>query len=210
MVFLKFLIFTISVILLSLSTSVLVEYFHCRRPQYDPRLWNHGSIQTYNNCYIYALNRPKTSRTRKTSPGLGYHKGGGNKGTSDIGRDYSNYTCDYFDKLIKNDIPGAIKFDVDSVERVKCPSSHYEIALALDDEGDNDFHFYRKDCNTKYWSHKPGSSPVTKEDASGKLILDPQKSDRDFPNHNYNNFCGYYCIPNKPNVYEDTKRQLGL
>ena len=187
----------------------------CQRPEFNPDIWNHDSVQTYNNCYIYALNKPKTTRTRKTSPGLG-EDGGGNMGTKDYGRDYSNYTCDYFDKLIKNDIPQAIRYDVDSIDDVKCPDNYYEIALVLDDNktpdisGDDDFHFYRKDCNTEFWSHKPGSAPVTKLDASGNYILDPQKSDRDFDNHNYYKFCGYYCIPNDTTTYDSTKVSLNI
>ena len=215
MILVRLFIFALCVVLFSLSTSVLVEYFMCQRPEYNQELWNHNSIQKYNNCYIYALNKPKTSRTNKTSPGLG-EKGGGEYGTPDFGRDYSIYTCDYFDKLIKNDIPGAIRYEVDSIDKVKCPKNYYEIALVLDDNhtpntsGDDDFHFYRKDCGTEYWSHKPGSSPVKKTDASGKLILDPQHSDRNFSNHNYYKFCSYYCIPNNTDVYEATKNKLGL
>ena len=215
MILTRLVLFTICIVLLTLSTSALVEYFMCQRPEYNSKLWNHGSIQTYNNCYIYALNKPKTSRTRKTSPGLG-EMGGGEPNTRDFGRDYSNYTCNYFDQLIKNDIPGAIKQDVDSIDKVNCPPDHYEIALVLDDNktpnksGDDDFHFYRKDCDTEFWSHKPGSAPVTKKDASGNLILDPQHSDRNFSNHNYYKFCSYYCIPNKTGTYESTKEELKL
>ena len=215
MILSKFIVFLICVVLLSISTSALVEFFNCQRPEYNSKLWNHNSVQKYNNCYIYALNKPKTTRTQKTSPGLG-EKGGGESGTGDFGRDYSNYTCDYFDKLIKNDIPGAIRHQVDSIDKVKCPANHYEIALVLDDNktpnvsGDDDFHFYRKDCGTEFWSHKPGSAPVKKTDASGNLILDPQKSNRNFPNHNYYNFCGYYCIPHDVGTYLSTKSELGL
>jgi hypothetical protein len=203
-------------IVLSISTSFIVEFFSC--PTYNPNLWNHDKVQTYNNCYVYALNRPETRRTKKTSPGLG-EKGAGDKGIGDYGRDYSNYTCSYFDELIKHDIPNAIKMDVKDAKELsgKCPESYHEIALVLDDnftpdkKDEDDFHFYRRDCGTKFWSHKPGSAPVTKLDASGKYITDPQYSDRNFSNHNYYKFCGYYCIPNQENeIYELTKKELGL
>ena len=215
MFLIRLLLFAICIVFLSLTTSTLVEYFMCQRPEYNPELWNHSSIQTYNNCYIYALNKPKSSRTRKTSPGLG-EQGAGESGTRDFGRDYSNYTCDYFDKLIKNDIPEAIRYNVGSINNFSCPTNYYEIALVLDDnhtphkKGDDDFHFYRKDCGTEYWSHKPGSAPVTKKDASGNLIVDPQHSNRDFPNHNYYKFCGYYCVPNNTNIYDSTKVKLNM
>ena len=111
MFFSRFIVFIICIILLSISTSALVEFFTCQRPEYNPKLWNHSSVQTYNNCYIYALNKPKTTRIRKTSPGLGVN-GAGEEGTGNFGRDYSNYTCDYFDKLIKN-------LDIKSLRSIK-------------------------------------------------------------------------------------------
>ena len=215
MLFSKFVIFIICATLLSISTSALVEFFQCQRPEYNPDLWNHSRIQTYNNCYVYALNRPKTTRTRKTSPGLG-EKGAGNSNISDYGRDYSNYKCSYFDELIKHDIPNSFKSTASSASNLKCPSTHHEIALVLDDNktpnegGDDDFHFYRKDCDTNLWSHKPGSAPVTKFDASGRFITDPKFSDRNFSNHNYYQFCGYYCVPNNDTTYQYTKKELGL
>ena len=86
MILTRLLVFAICVILLTLSTSALVEYFMCQRPEYNSTLWNHGTIQSYNNCYIYALNKPKTTRTRKTSPGLG-EMGAGEPNTRDFGRD---------------------------------------------------------------------------------------------------------------------------
>lgn len=215
MLFYKFVIFLICIILLSISTSALVEFFMCQRPEFNPKLWNHDFVKKYNNCYIYALNKPKTTRVKKTSPGLG-EIGGGEKGIGDFGRDYSNYTCKYFDKLIKHDIPGIKKSNANSVQELQCPPDHYEIALVLDDGGtpkkmgDNDFHFYRKDCNTEFWSHKPGAAAVTKKDASGNFILDPKFSDRNFPNHNYYKFCSYYCVPNKTDIYEATKKELKM
>jgi len=212
----RLLIFIICVMILSVTTGALVEFFSC--PKYNAELWNHDKVQTYNNCYVYALNRPKTTRTKKTSPGLGA-KGAGDIGIGDYGRDYGNYQCEYFDKLIKHDIPSAIKMDVNNADELegRCPESHHEIALVLDDNytpnksGDDDFHFYRRDCGTKLWSHKPGSAPVTKLDASGNYITDPKYSDRNFSNHNYYKFCSYYCVPNNDNsTYEKTKKELGL
>jgi hypothetical protein len=216
MIFWRFFLLVLSVVLLSMSTASLVEFFECTRPLYDSAVWNHSQVQKYNNCYIYALNRPKTSRTQKTSPGLGQN-GGGDKGTANMYRDYNIYTCDYFDQLIKNDIPGAVRMNhIQSAGQLTCPNNYYEAALVLDDDGtpynsdEDDFHFYRKDCGTNLWSHKPGSAPVTKLDASGQYITDPKTSDRNFPNHNYYKFCGYYCVPHDESTYKSTKKELGL
>ena len=61
------------------------------------------------------------------------------------------------------------------------PCNHYRIAIVLDNEGDHrDYHFYRQDSNG-LWSHKDGGMPVTNKDASGKLIYDPKKADKNYP-----------------------------
>jgi hypothetical protein len=216
MVIIRLVLLIFSVILLSFSTASLVEFFEsCRRPIFHPELWNHNKVQFYNNCYVYALNRPKTDRTKKTSPGLGI-KGAGDPGTVDMGRDYNNYTCDYFHQLIINDVPGAFKENANSSTEMKCPDTHHEMALVLDDNktshvsDDNDFHFYRRDCGTELWSHKPGSAPVTRLDASGQYITDPKTANHDYPNHDYYKFCGYYCVPNGTNTYDSTKTELKM
>ena len=40
---------------------------------------------------------------------------------------------------------------------------------------DVDFHWYRLD-NTGFWSHKPGSTPVTDVDGAGNKITDPRQA----------------------------------
>ena len=209
----KLVILLACAVLLSISASAIVEFFSC--PSYNPDLWNHDKIQTYNNCYVYALNRPETRRVNKTSPGLG-EKGAGDKGIGDYGRDYSNYTCNYFDELIKHDIPNAIKMNVKNAKELKCPESYHEIALVLDDnftpnkKDDDDFHFYRRIVELNFGVINQVQL-LTKLDASGNFITDPQYSDRNFSNHNYYKFCGYYCVPNNENeIYELTKKELGL
>ena len=87
----------------------------------------------------------------------------------------------------------------------KPPCNHYKIALVIDDSGEEqDYHFYRED-EDGYWSHKPGKSDVRRHDASGKLIRDPEKADRNYDqqnddndnetDNNYYKFCGYYSVP---------------
>jgi hypothetical protein len=64
----------------------------------------------------------------------------------------------------------------------------------------NTYHFYRAN-NQGSWDHKPGISPISNLDASGREIYVPHFADRDYSNDSdddsikYNNFCGYYCIP---------------
>jgi len=49
-----------------------------------------------------------------------------------------------------------------------------------------DYHWYRQDDNG-CWSHKPGSTPVTNLDDSGRFIADPLACDRG----DYTDFCVY-------------------
>ena len=54
------------------------------------------------------------------------------------------------------------------------------------------------------WSHKTGTNDVSRLDANGDIIINPEYCDRDYTTvnkkedeHNYNLFCGYFSIPNK-------------
>jgi hypothetical protein len=52
--------------------------------------------------------------------------------------------------------------------------------------------------NSKTWSHKPGSTPVTDKDADGNLIFDPLKANWNFNNKggvNYSKNCCFFTIP---------------
>ena len=48
------------------------------------------------------------------------------------------------------------------------------------------YHWYREDKGG-YWSHKPGITPVTNIDASGRLISNPAKANHNYGLVNYNN-----------------------
>ena len=52
--------------------------------------------------------------------------------------------------------------------------------------------------NSKTWSHKPGSTPVSDVDADGKLIFDPLLANWDYSNRggvNYSKKCCFFTIP---------------
>ncbi len=68
-------------------------------------------------------------------------------------------------------------------------------------EGNGGFHFYRLDDKT--WSHKANNCNVSRIDASGLKIEDPQKCLRNYRlvirnnlnvDLNYNTFVGYYYV----------------
>ena len=69
-------------------------------------------------------------------------------------------------------------------------SGHY---VSLHIWPDSNFHWLRMDAN-KYWSHKPGGSPVRNVDNNGDLIDDPAKADVS----PWTQHCGYMLA--KPSV----------
>jgi len=83
-----------------------------------------------------------------------------------------------------------------STFEAKCPSGYRKIAVVADP--DQDYHLYRQDRDGK-WSHKPGSTKVTRLDTTGRPIYDPQLATRESTDSqlDYTRFCGYLCIPSR-------------
>jgi hypothetical protein len=76
----------------------------------------------------------------------------------------------------------------------RCSVDSYKGALVVDPG--SDYHYYRLN-DEGYWTHKPGYKPSTKYDASGNMITDPEKANRNYGKLNYKDFCGYFCVPRK-------------
>ena len=80
-----------------------------------------------------------------------------------------------------------------------CPPGAYKVALVFDEQGD--YHWYRQDPDG-YWSHKPGTAPVTRceSNQSNALIANPETADRDYDGDIY-----YFAVSpwNQFYVYPD-------
>lgn len=63
----------------------------------------------------------------------------------------------------------------------------YKVALVI--APNLDYHWYRQDSDG-LWSHKPGTTPVTRLDNSNNLIIDPQTANRG----PYTEFIGYFEV----------------
>lgn len=86
-----------------------------------------------------------------------------------------------------------------------CTTDAYKGALVV--APGTDYHYYRLN-DDGYWTHKPGYKPSSQYDASGNMILDPQKANRNYGRLNYKDFCGYFCVPReatKKRMYHDAR-----
>lgn len=129
---------------------------------------------------------------------VGYHQPGATRKVNRRLRRQSYGRCASLIKLIRQDVHQMRRIGYNR----KCPAGYSKIALVIDPM--DDYHFYRQDPNG-YWSHKPGSQPVTRLDADGVLILDPKTANRDYKTTqnkdlNYTLFCDFFCVPRRVRI----------
>ena len=154
---------------------------------YNPILWNdNNNIKSSHNCYTYALGKIVKGLKSKAQPGYA-------SGYKHINN--SEFNCSKFKERLKKDSPGSYVETFDN----SCLPGFYKIFLALDPK--NDYHWWRQNKD-ELWSHKPGSTDVTKVDADGKKIKNPVLSNRKFKHRNYYEPCFYACI------YSDLARSI--
>jgi hypothetical protein len=182
-----------------------IKLFPNPRPLYEnPRpediTWN--SRKKEFNCYAYAVSGIEKNPDLNL-PSVPGTIGGGGLQNNDI---INSLIKDGLKKLENS--PGSIP---------QPEQGHYLIALVVDNRSGkgfnqagsltqkSDFHFYRLDTDGT-WSHKANNCNVSRIDASGQTILNPEFADRDYRkilingiqfNINYNEFIGYFQVPNK-------------
>lgn len=165
---------------------------------YRPDLWS-DEVEANNNCYAYAINNqvhPGTnSLWKKQQPG------------EYAGNQFTEFTGDSLIEATSSDFKAYTSFKgqkyvFESIgKNDACPPGTYKVALAYFSKGfwifkTNDYHWYRQDADG-YWSHKPGTTAVRREDNSGKLITDPETCNRG----NYNKFVGFFAVTPWSNLY---------
>jgi hypothetical protein len=141
-----------------------------RATVYEPTWWNDGGQkQLHNNCYNYACNYRTDTFAQ---PG----RANGNRITA--------FSC------VGVRPPALSDALVDWPQRqIQCPAQGSLVGLFIWPRWD--YHWYRMDQNG-FWSHKPGGTPVTNLDNSGKMIADPRLADRG----RYTDFCGFMVVMN--------------
>lgn len=149
------------------------HHCHCA-PLYEPAWWNDGAQkQLHNNCYNYASNY-RTDNFRLVP--------GGSQPGAAAGAMYTQLTCASVRPAAEAD--GVI---AKPLANNKCPGEGHLVALVI--APGIDFHWYRKGRNG-YWTHKPGSTPVTQVDNSNALIPDPRTANRGM----YTQFCTFMVV----------------
>ena len=157
---------------------------------YEPKFikfW--GSKKQYieaNNCYAYAANQFRFWRPHKAQPGENRHKVHNTM-------KYVPLECDAITKAVLHDAGnGAYKC---KDPNKACGKGLSKIMMVIAPKGSQDFHFYRQDKDGT-WSHKQGwGYGPTKLDASGKVIVDPRKCNRNYGRLNYSKVCSTMCVP---------------
>jgi hypothetical protein len=140
----------------------------CRcAPLYEPAWWNNDPTRLgCNNCYNYSTNYRTDNFAQ---PGMA-------SGVS------HNTTCPTV-------IPAAVADGLinSPTANNRCPAEGHLVALVM--APGYDYHWYRKGRNG-YWTHKPGSTPVTNVDNNGNLIPDPRTAARGV----YTQFCTFMVV----------------
>jgi hypothetical protein len=137
-------------------------------PIFEPERWNNSAnIRKTHNCYAYVLDIVNPKFRKKPQPG--YASGYDGLSDSDI------RSCDKLMERMMADNPSVNKITF----KDKCPRGYRKAFLAVDDQTDPDYHFYRLD-NSGYWSHKPGATSATMLDGKKQMIRNPKQADRNF------------------------------
>jgi len=140
----------------------------CSIPPYQPEYWNNNwQILFSNNCYNYGNNKRTDTYAQ---PGR----------ASGIFLSWEDMNCEAVKNAALAD--GLVLLPASGV----CPDTEDKVALVIAPEWD--YHWYRQG-HDGMWSHKPGGTPATQLDNSGKLITTPETADRGW----YTDFCGYFC-----------------
>ena len=145
------------------------------------------------NCFAYAVNHvdvPEKSKCNKEGCDVPFHQPGRQSGYPKWSKVRGKRCPDLIGRL-KGDIPDIYR----STFTRRCKRGFNKIAIVVDPK--SDYHCYRQDADGM-WSHKPGGTKVTRLDASGRPIYNPELADRDYSKDSglhYKSFCSYLCVP---------------
>uniref|UniRef100_A0A6C0LMC2 Uncharacterized protein n=1 Tax=viral metagenome TaxID=1070528 RepID=A0A6C0LMC2_9ZZZZ len=165
-------------------------------PVRDLELYNKPAVRRCHNCYSYAMHvyDPKGVELCKKYGNCRnfFHQPGAKTGHRNELNKEERRSCPIVERLMMGDIPEVTKTTYDA----KCPAGMSKVAAVVDKGVD--YHWYRQDRDG-YWSHKDGSNKVKTFDALKRPIFNPELASRDYrwqgSDLNYEDFCGFYCVP---------------
>ena len=174
-------------------------------PPYQPDKWNiDPALVKSHNCYNWfaqSVDKNAVEKCRKNNLKdcrQYFAQPGGLHGDRNALNAVNRRVCPVLEKLIMKDIPDMKK----TTFYERCPAGTSKGAMV--NHKFVDFHFYLQNKKTGLWSHKDGSNQVKDFDSLGRKIFHPGQSVRDYrwkgSNLNYDNFCGFYCVPRRPIV----------
>ena len=148
---------------------------------FEKKKWNNPDIKNSHNCLSYALDDIELKR--KNQRKLFVKKRNGKFKCKNLKDSLLNLNSNYYE-INKNN---------------KCKNHFYKIAYLVD-KNNKYFHFLRKDTEENSWSHKNHFNKITNLDSDGNKIINPEENKFKYKIKNnkfvnYNNFCGYLCIP---------------
>jgi len=170
-------------------------------PTLGAEYYNKPSVRRCHNCYSYAMDvhDPKGEQLCKKYGNCRnfFHQPGAKTGHRNALNKEERRSCPVVEKLMMGDVPEATKTTFNN----KCPAGMSKIAAVVDDG--LDYHWYRqlrtKKRSKTRWGHKDGSNKVKTFDALKRPIFNPELASRDYrwqgSDLNYEDFCGFYCVP---------------
>jgi hypothetical protein len=171
-------------------------------PQFNPQKYNQDpTIYKVHNCYAYGMNvldKESVRLCRKHGDCRRFfHQPGALHGDRNALNVNERRNCKMVEQLQNADNPSIQK----SSFHAQCPLGTSKIALVVDPG--EDYHYYRQDADGM-WSHKDGSNKVKRFDALKRPIFNPELASRDYEwqnsDLNYEDFCGFYCVPRDQSV----------
>lgn len=185
------------------------EHQRCKKPPlsdegpYDPEPYAPRSVRLSHNCLMYALGlvnlkAVKTcDKSRKNCRDNFRQPGNVTRARNGLSKN-TRLTCDKVEEMFMQDYP----FVKRSSFYDKCPPGYRKIAGIVDERND---HHWLKLHSDGMWSHKSGELEVGRVDARKQRIFFPKPGAADFDytkrknsDLNYEDFCGFYCVPVAP------------
>lgn len=166
-------------------------------PPFDPERYNRrDKVRLSHNCYSYGMNvlDPLSAELCKKNGSCRryFHQPGALHGNRNALNAAERRACPIVEKLQKADNPRIQK----TTFYGRCAKGMSKIALVVDPG--EDYHYYRQDADGM-WSHKDGSNKVKRFDALKRPIFNPALAARNYEwqnsDLNYEDFCGFYCVP---------------